>query len=125
MPRPYKLTIQEREDIIEKFKNGANMTNLSLQYLIDRTSVRRLLIKVGLYKESKPKNTKKRIWVTMKNRNERLKKDLYLWHDDDKKMPLSYEEYAKRKGINLKKYFSSHSLTKEEKFNNQSGAKFF
>lgn len=126
MPKQ-KLTESDKAEIIEKYNNGANIHHLSKQYLIDRSCIRIVLAHAGIVpRVTKSKPTAPRIRKNIRaSRPTPLKKGFYLWHDDDKKMPLSYAEYAKRKGVNLKKYFISHGLTREEKLNNQSGNKFF
>jgi hypothetical protein len=105
MSAPYKLSEQDRLEVVEKFKNGANVHSLSRQYLIDRSSIRLVLHRAGLVtiKGKKPIVYK----IPTRNPNgkqlQKLPKDFYLWRDDDKDKPRSYADYAKKKGIDLKK----------------------
>lgn len=100
MPK-YKLSEQDKLEIVEKYTNGANVYNLSKQYLIDRSSIRLVLAHAGIIlRVVKPKPIVPRVrkhWRT--SRPAPLKRGFYLWQDSEKDFPKDYHSYLTKKGI--------------------------
>lgn len=102
MPK-YKLSEQDKLEIVEKYTNGANIHHLSKQYLIDRSCIRIVLAHAGIVKRVvKPKPIVPRVRKNMRaSRPAPLKKGFWLWKEfpKEKAYPKNYDEYLARRGI--------------------------
>lgn len=137
MSRPPILSQEDIEQIKTLYKQGRKVSDLAINYLVDRKTIHYHLLHAGLLKKQPQK---KRVYTItrdskprpqkQKSSNEMLDKkarNVWGWKEFPKERayPKNYDEYCKRRKINLKKYFSSHCLTKEENLNNRGTDKFF
>jgi len=62
--RPTKLTDEEKEEIIEKYESGMPLTALALEYKAHNSTIREILVKLGMIIRAKPRTRRGRYMTT-------------------------------------------------------------
>lgn len=117
MSRPPKLTQEDIDNIIILYKKGSKVTDIAINYLVDRKSILYHLNHAGVYgKKPKKRNytTPKRTPTEHKETNvnlDRKAKHIWLWKETEheKEFPKSYSDYyIKKFGKKIPKKLTQH-----------------